>query len=130
MASTAQLNVRMDASLKAAGDAALAQIGYAPVDFVRAVWGRLARQDDGLAAVRTLLGEANSTASDQETLSTPMEGMRRVSQTVSIEMRRMGRAFEPEVSLNTQRQADEQDREMLWECMQERLDEHAGEHFA
>ncbi len=129
MASTAQLNVRMDASLKAAGDAALAQIGYAPVDFVRAVWGRLARQDDSLAAVRTFLGEANSAASDREAPFTPMEGMRHMSQTVSMELRRMGCALEPEVSLSSQRQV-EQDREALYECMQERLDEHAGERFA
>lgn len=129
MAATAQLNVRMDASLKAAGDAALAQIGYAPVDFVRAVWGRLARQDDGLAAVRTLLGETDGAASDQEAPSTPMEGMRRMSDMVSSEMRRMGCVLEPEESLDAQHQV-EQDREMLWQCMQERLDEHLEENLA
>ena len=129
MASTAQLNVRMDASLKAAGDAALAQMGYAPVEFVRAIWGRLARQDDGLAAVRTLLGDANGASSNRDTLPTPMEGMRRMSQTVSNEMQRMGRALEPEASLDTQQQV-EQDRENLWQCMKERLDEHTEEHFA
>ena len=129
MGATVQLNVRMDASTKAAGDAALAQIGYAPVDFVRAVWERLAKQGDGLSTAHALLGKTGNVTSDLKASTTPMEGMRRMSQAVSMEMRRMGCTLDPEVSLSTHQQV-EQDRELLWQCMQERLDYHAEGDFA
>ena len=38
MAATAQINARIDASLKEAGDAALANAGFTPTQAIRAVW--------------------------------------------------------------------------------------------
>lgn len=38
MAATAQINARIDASLKEEGDAALANAGFTPTQAVRAVW--------------------------------------------------------------------------------------------
>lgn len=43
MAVTAQLNVRMDPAVKAAGDVALARAGYTPAEFIRALWERFAQ---------------------------------------------------------------------------------------
>lgn len=43
MASMAQLNVRMEPSLKAAGDAVLDRMGVTPTQIVRALWMKLSR---------------------------------------------------------------------------------------
>ena len=52
---TAQLNVRMDAACKKAGDAALASIGYSPSDAVRALWSTAARRGADLQEVKNLI---------------------------------------------------------------------------
>lgn len=41
-AATSQLNVRMDAQLRSAGDAALERLGVTPAEIVRALWARIA----------------------------------------------------------------------------------------
>lgn len=43
-----QLNVRMERSLREAGNAALADMGYAPSEYIRELWSRLA-EGRGLA---------------------------------------------------------------------------------
>lgn len=39
---TSQLNVRMDAKLRAAGDAVLERVGVTPAEVVRALWAKIA----------------------------------------------------------------------------------------
>lgn len=43
-----QLNVRMDSAIRAEGDRALRARGYAPAEFVRKVWSRLAQRGEAL----------------------------------------------------------------------------------
>ena len=55
MAATAQLNVRMDAELKASGDAALASLGVTPSEAVRDLWRLAAEHEDRPDTLRALL---------------------------------------------------------------------------
>ena len=66
---TAQLNVRMDPQLKAAGDAGLAEIGFSPSEAVRALWICAARRGKDAAIVKNLLDGA-----DAPTLETAANG--------------------------------------------------------
>lgn len=52
MTNTVQMNTRIDADLKRAGDAALAQAGYTPTQAVRALWTFAARHAGQPNAVR------------------------------------------------------------------------------
>ena len=58
MPSAVQLNVRMDASLKAAGDAAASQCGWTPTQLVRALWEYLAVHDCPPVALQPALNQA------------------------------------------------------------------------
>lgn len=49
-----QLNVRIDADLKARGTAALASIGLTPSQAVRLLWARAAERGEGLEKVKAL----------------------------------------------------------------------------
>ncbi len=55
MAATAQINARIDASLKEAGDAALANAGFTPTQAVRALWLYASQHADNPREVRQLL---------------------------------------------------------------------------
>ena len=55
MPATAQINVRLDRSLKERGDAALSQIGLSPSAAVRLLWSRAAERGESLSAVRRVL---------------------------------------------------------------------------
>lgn len=55
MPATAQINVRLDRSLKERGDAALSQIGLSPSVAVRLLWGRAAERGESLAALQHIL---------------------------------------------------------------------------
>lgn len=59
MPAVAQVNVRMDAKTKAAGDAALASIGLSPSRAVRAVWQRAAQRGESLQQLDVLLNNKN-----------------------------------------------------------------------
>lgn len=53
----AQLNVRIDRDVKAAGEDAIAAMGLSVTDFVRNLWEKLAGSDDDRAAIeRAVLG--------------------------------------------------------------------------
>lgn len=64
----AQVNVRMNRSLKEAGDAALAELGLSPSDVVRKLWEKLSKR--GEVALRTaamLSGDDGSRELNDET---------------------------------------------------------------
>lgn len=56
-AATAQLNVRMDSRLRAAGDAVLERVGVTPADVVRALWAKIADGVQDCEQVLALLQE-------------------------------------------------------------------------
>ena len=64
--STAQLNARMDATLKKSGDEALASIGFSPSRAVRALWGTAAKRGSSLASVKALLESADAEQSSPD----------------------------------------------------------------
>lgn len=59
-----QMNVRMSASLKADGDAALAQAGYTPSAAVRALWAFAASHAAAPQEIASLLESTESTAKE------------------------------------------------------------------
>lgn len=61
-----QMNTRIDAELKAAGDAALAHLGYTPSAAVRGLWRFVVDHQDDAAAVREVIEpDAASALSDE-----------------------------------------------------------------
>lgn len=52
-----QMNIRINDNLKVAGDSALAEIGYAPSEAIRALWSIAARRGESLERVEALLNE-------------------------------------------------------------------------
>ncbi len=66
MESSTQINIRMDRSLKEAGDAALAQIGLNPSQAVRALWEKASHRGKDLEEVSALLCERNKQYSKDE----------------------------------------------------------------
>lgn len=68
MGTTAQLNVRMDPLLKAAGDAGLADIGFSPSEAVRALWTLAARRGKDALQVKELLTTASSSTTEEDIL--------------------------------------------------------------
>ncbi len=57
---TAQLNVRMDAQLRAAGDAILKRVGVTPAEIVRALWAKIAGGAGDYEKVLNLLAEGTT----------------------------------------------------------------------
>ena len=64
---TAQINVRLDAELKAAGDRALAEAGFTPSKAVRILWEKAARGGEDLRELQAFLLDAARDA-DEGTL--------------------------------------------------------------
>ena len=61
-----QMNTRIDAELKEAGDAALAHLGYTPSAAVRGLWRFVVDHQDDAAAVREVIEpDAASALSDE-----------------------------------------------------------------
>ena len=52
---TAQINVRLDARRKEAGDAALREVGISPSEIVRALWDKVAQRGQALQDVVDVL---------------------------------------------------------------------------
>ena len=67
-AATSQLNVRMDAELRAAGDAALERVGVTPAEAVRALWAKIAK------GVQECEQTLSSLANQDEPAATPSRG--------------------------------------------------------
>ena len=62
-AAIAQVNARIDASLKTAGDAALAKAGLTPTKAIRAMWQRFAELADRPEKIRELVESRDVLAS-------------------------------------------------------------------
>lgn len=65
MSSTVQLNVRMDQSLRDAGNAALAGRNLSPSSFVRAVWEKLAQRGEQLETLLDAVFDTSEQCADQ-----------------------------------------------------------------
>ncbi len=74
MATTVQMNVRIDEKLKQAGDEALASIGMSPSQAVRLLWQRAAEHGEGLERVKALAQVAGSDSSEGERVNGIAEG--------------------------------------------------------
>ena len=61
----AQINVRIDRSLKEAGDAVLAELGISPTQIVRALWAKLAERREAPQEVLEVLQPNVRTAEEQ-----------------------------------------------------------------
>lgn len=57
IATTTQLNVRMDSQLRAAGDAMLERVGVTPAQIVRALWAKVAGSAQECEEVLSFLAE-------------------------------------------------------------------------
>lgn len=62
---SAQINVRIDRSIKEEGDAVLAEAGMSPSQIVRALWGKLAQRGTALDEVVAALGSQSRSAEEQ-----------------------------------------------------------------
>ena len=65
-AMTAQMNFRIDASLKERGDAAFAQMGYTPSEVVRAIWSLVASGGRGMDALKGVLAKGTIIVREEE----------------------------------------------------------------
>ena len=61
-----QMNTRIDASLKEAGDAVLARLGYSPSAAVRGLWQFVVDHQDDAASVRKVIAPDAATALSDE----------------------------------------------------------------
>lgn len=61
-----QMNTRIDASLKEAGDAVLARMGYSPSAAVRGLWQFVVDHQDDAASVREVIEPVAATALSDE----------------------------------------------------------------
>ena len=66
LARQTQMNTRIDAALKEAGDAVLARLGYSPSAAVRGLWQFVVDHQDDAASVRKVIApDAATTFSDE-----------------------------------------------------------------
>lgn len=68
MGSVAQINARIDGTLKREGDRALAGVGYTPTRAVRALWARARELSDSPEELRRLLDPHAGPAEDEGVL--------------------------------------------------------------
>lgn len=61
-----QMNTRIDAALKEAGDAVLARLGYSPSAAVRGLWQFMVDHQDDVASVREVIEPGAATALSDE----------------------------------------------------------------
>lgn len=113
MTATVQMNVRMDANLKKAGDEALASIGLTPTETVRMVWEAAADRKQGLAEIEKLSSAARS--SKQAASSQLHGGFADVWEAVDRFVKERGYAGSPLPDLT--------DEELLEEALVERMEE-------
>lgn len=74
MATTVQMNVRIDEKLKQAGDEALASIGMSPTQAVRLLWQCAAGHGEGLERVKALAQASGLDSSEGERVNGLAEG--------------------------------------------------------
>ena len=119
MGATAQLNVRMDPALKAAGDAGLADIGFSPSEAVRALWTLAARRGKDAMQVKKLLATASNTVAEEAVVEEPdvPDVLRRGWNIVPEGMAKLG------ITLKPRSDTPESYEDMLYEEYLERMRE-------
>ena len=119
MGATAQLNVRMDPALKAAGDAGLADIGFSPSEAVRALWTLAARRGKDAMQVKKLLATASNTVAEETVVEEPdvPDVLRRGWNIVPEGMAKLG------ITLKPRSDTPESYEDMLYEEYLERMRE-------
>ncbi len=119
MGASAQLNVRMDPQLKAAGDAGLADIGFSPSEAVRALWTLAAHRGKDALQVKKLLAMASSAAVEEAAAEDPdvPDVLRRGWNIVPDGMAKLGIALKP------RRDTPDAYEDMLYEEYLERMQE-------
>lgn len=75
----AQINVRIDRSLKDEGDAVLAEAGISPTRIVRDLWTKLAQRGTALDEVVAALGASGFTPDEQAAIDAKLAVIDRVS---------------------------------------------------
>ena len=75
----AQINVRIERSLKEEGDAALAEAGLSPSQIVRDLWGRLAQRGTALSEVISVLGSDEYTSDERAAIKARLEILDRIA---------------------------------------------------
>jgi antitoxin component of RelBE/YafQ-DinJ toxin-antitoxin module len=97
MGASAQVNVRMDPLLKAAGDTGLADIGFSPSEAVRALWTLAARRGKDALQVKKLLASASSPTVEEAVAEEPdvPEVLRRGWNIVPEGMAKLGITLKP-----------------------------------
>ncbi len=75
----AQINVRIDRSLKDEGDAVLAEAGISPTRIVRDLWAKLAQRGTALDEVVAALGASGFTPDEQAAIDAKLAVIDRVS---------------------------------------------------
>lgn len=76
----AQINVRIDRSLKDEGDAVLAEAGISPTRIVRDLWAKLAQRGTALDEVVAALGVGGFTPDERAAIDAKLAVIDRVSQ--------------------------------------------------
>ena len=119
MGTSAQLNVRTDPLLKAAGDAGLADIGFSPSEAVRALWTLAARRGKDAMQVKKLLATASNTVAEETAVEEPNvpDVLRRGWNIVPEGMAKLG------ITLKPRSDTPESYEDMLYEEYLERMRE-------
>lgn len=104
-----QLNIRMDASLRAAGDAALAEMGYTAGTFIRALWTKLAARGKALEEFRELLADPGETSVGNAQEDLPLARMRELSSLIGKDFSHAKKS-----TVTTPFDDARMDREYLW----------------
>ena len=75
----AQINVRIERSLKDEGDAVLAEAGVSPSQIVRDLWGKIAQRGDALDEVMKTLGSEGRSPQEQEAIDAKLAVLDRMT---------------------------------------------------
>ena len=75
----AQINVRIERSLKEEGDAALAEAGLSPTQVVRDLWSKLAQRGTAIDQVVEALGTGGYTSDERAAIQAKLAGLDRVA---------------------------------------------------
>ncbi|MBQ6524616.1 MAG: type II toxin-antitoxin system RelB/DinJ family antitoxin [Atopobiaceae bacterium] len=75
----AQINVRIERSLKDEGDAVLAEAGISPSQIVRDLWGKIAQRGDALDEVMKTLGSEGRSHQEQEAIDAKLAVLDRMT---------------------------------------------------
>lgn len=83
-----QMNTRIDAELKEAGDTALARLGYTPSTAVRGLWRFVVDHQDDAAAVREVIepGAASALSDEAVRKAAAISGLRSLYEQTACEL--------------------------------------------